>query len=97
MSQAKVAQIKLYKTREEKELDKVIVLENKIKVLDNIVYKASQLVQTMNMLNHNCKMSLQKPVFLKEAQERILVCYDIGCYNVNLALRLAPDSDETIA
>ncbi|GJX78290.1 retrovirus-related pol polyprotein from transposon TNT 1-94 [Tanacetum coccineum] len=33
MSQAKEAQIKLYKTREDKELDKVIALENKVKFL----------------------------------------------------------------
>nr|GFA68040.1 hypothetical protein [Tanacetum cinerariifolium] len=50
-SQAKEAQIKLYKTRKDKELDKVITLENKVKVLDNIVYKTGQSVQTMNMLN----------------------------------------------
>nr|GFB26548.1 hypothetical protein [Tanacetum cinerariifolium] len=31
LSQQKQAQIKLYKTREEKELDKVIALENKVK------------------------------------------------------------------
>nr|GEZ69739.1 hypothetical protein [Tanacetum cinerariifolium] len=48
LSQAKEAQIKFYKTREDKELDKVIALENKVKVLDNIVYKTGQ---TMNMLN----------------------------------------------
>ncbi|GKB66689.1 hypothetical protein Tco_0928101 [Tanacetum coccineum] len=34
MSQAKEAQIKLYKTREDKELDKVIALENKVKEVD---------------------------------------------------------------
>nr|GEX16329.1 hypothetical protein [Tanacetum cinerariifolium] len=38
-SNKKEAQIKLYKTREDKELDKVIALENKVKVLDNIIYK----------------------------------------------------------
>ncbi|GJV26349.1 hypothetical protein Tco_1379044 [Tanacetum coccineum] len=70
MSQAKEAQTKLYKTREDKELDKVIALENKVKVLNDIVYKTGQTVQTMNMLNR--------------------------CYNDNLALMLAPDSDETI-
>nr|GEV04839.1 hypothetical protein [Tanacetum cinerariifolium] len=47
----KEAQIKLYKSREDKELDKVIALENKVMVLDNIVYKTGQSVQTMNMLN----------------------------------------------
>nr|GEU87096.1 hypothetical protein [Tanacetum cinerariifolium] len=51
MSQQKEAQIKFHKTREDKELDKVIALENKVKVLDNIVYKTGQSVQTMNMLN----------------------------------------------
>ena len=39
MSQEKEAQKQFYKTREEKELEKVIVLENKVKVLDNIVIK----------------------------------------------------------
>ncbi|GJX14302.1 retrovirus-related pol polyprotein from transposon TNT 1-94 [Tanacetum coccineum] len=32
----------------------------------------------------------------KNVKERILVLYDIGCYNDNLALMLAPESDETI-
>nr|GEV73208.1 hypothetical protein [Tanacetum cinerariifolium] len=72
LSQHKEAQIKLYKTREDKEVDKVIALENKVKVLDNIVYKTGQSVQTINMLNNKC------------------------CYNDNLALMLAPESDEVI-
>ncbi|GJR53490.1 retrovirus-related pol polyprotein from transposon TNT 1-94 [Tanacetum coccineum] len=96
MSQAKEAQIKLYKTREDKELDKVIALENKVKVLNDIVYKTGQSVQTMNMLNRNCKTSFAKPEFLKKAQRANPRLYDIGCYNDNLALMLTPDSDETI-
>nr|GEW40214.1 hypothetical protein [Tanacetum cinerariifolium] len=68
LSQQKEAQIKLYKTQEDKELDKVIELEQKVKVLDNIVYKTSQSVQTMNMLNNECRMSFAKPEFLKKAQ-----------------------------
>nr|GEZ66613.1 hypothetical protein [Tanacetum cinerariifolium] len=44
LSQYKEAQIKLYKTREDNEIDKVIALENKVKVLDNIVYKTGQSV-----------------------------------------------------
>ncbi|GJW35107.1 hypothetical protein Tco_0058027 [Tanacetum coccineum] len=96
MSQAKEAQIKLYKTREDKELDKVIALENKVKVLNDIVYKTGQSVQIMNMLNRNCKTSFAKPEFLKKAQRENPRLYDIGCYNDNLALMLAPDSDEMI-
>nr|GEV22534.1 hypothetical protein [Tanacetum cinerariifolium] len=90
------AQIKLYKTQEDKELDKVIELENKVKVLDNIVYKTGQSVQTMNMLNNKCRTSFAKPEFLKKAQRANPRMYDIGFYNDNLALMLTPDSDEVI-
>ncbi|GJW20425.1 hypothetical protein Tco_0031047 [Tanacetum coccineum] len=96
MSQEKKAQIKIYKTREDKELDKVIALENKVKVLNDIVYTIGQSVQTMNMLNRNCKMNFAKPEFLKKSQRANPRLYDIGCYNNNLALMLAPKSDETI-
>ncbi|GJS38214.1 retrovirus-related pol polyprotein from transposon TNT 1-94 [Tanacetum coccineum] len=96
MSQEKEAQKKFYKTREDKELEKVIALENKIKVLDDIVYNTSHSVQTMNMLNRNCKTSFVKPEFLKKAQRASPRLYDIGCYNDNLALMLAPKYDETI-
>nr|GEY40758.1 hypothetical protein [Tanacetum cinerariifolium] len=95
-SNKKEDQIKLYKTREDKELDKVIALENKVKVLDNIVYKTSQSVHTMNMLNSKCRTSFAKPEFLKKAQRANPPLYDIGCYNDNLALMLAPESDEVI-
>ncbi|GKD80954.1 hypothetical protein Tco_1347793, partial [Tanacetum coccineum] len=92
----KEAQKKFYKTREDKEIEKAIALENKVKVLDDIVYKTGQLVQTMNMLNRNCETSFVKPEFLKKAQRANPHLYDIGCYNDNRALVLAPDSDETI-
>nr|GEU91015.1 hypothetical protein [Tanacetum cinerariifolium] len=78
LSQAKEAQLKFYKTREDKEIDKVIVLENKIKDLDNIVYKTGQSIQTTNMLNRNCKTSFAKPEFLKKAQRENPLLYDIG-------------------
>nr|GEW14968.1 Gag-Pol polyprotein [Tanacetum cinerariifolium] len=73
LSQQKEAQLKFYKTRKDKEIDKVIVLENKIKDLDNIIYKTGQSVQTMNMLNRNCKTSFAKPEFLKKLKERVPV------------------------
>nr|GEV87342.1 integrase, catalytic region, zinc finger, CCHC-type, peptidase aspartic, catalytic [Tanacetum cinerariifolium] len=92
----KEAQIKLYKTQEDKELDKVIDLESKVKVFDNIVYKTGQSFQTMNMLNNKCRTSFAKPKFLKKAQRANPRLYDIGCYNDNLALMLAPDTDEVI-
>ncbi|GJW53063.1 integrase, catalytic region, zinc finger, CCHC-type containing protein [Tanacetum coccineum] len=65
ISQEKKAQIKFYKTYEDKELDKVIALEKKVK-------------------------------FLKKAQRANPRMYDIGCYNDNLTLMLAPASNESI-
>ncbi|GJY47949.1 hypothetical protein Tco_0437905 [Tanacetum coccineum] len=50
----------------------------------------------MNMLNRNCKTSFDKPEFLKKSQRANPCLYDIGCYNDNVALMLAPESDETI-
>ncbi|GJS48770.1 retrovirus-related pol polyprotein from transposon TNT 1-94 [Tanacetum coccineum] len=96
MSQEKEAQNKFHKTRDDKELEKIIALENKIKSLDDIVYKTGQSVQTMNMLNRNCKTSFVKPEYLKKAQRANPRMYDIGCYNDNHALMLAPESEETI-
>nr|GEY83318.1 hypothetical protein [Tanacetum cinerariifolium] len=80
----------------DKKIDKVIELENKVKVLDNIVYKTGQSVQTMNILNNKCRTSFAKPEFLKKPQRANPRLYDIGCYNDNLALMLAPESDEVI-
>ncbi|GJX53573.1 retrovirus-related pol polyprotein from transposon TNT 1-94 [Tanacetum coccineum] len=96
MSQEKEAQIKFYKTHEDKEIEKVIVLENNVKNLDDIVYKTGQSVQTMNMLNRNCKTSFVKPKFLKKSQSANPRLYDIGCYNDYVALMLSPESDKTI-
>ncbi|GJU66897.1 putative ribonuclease H-like domain-containing protein [Tanacetum coccineum] len=42
------------------------------------------------------KVKFSKPEFLKKAQRANPRLYDIGCYNDNLALMLALDSDETI-
>nr|GFB43485.1 hypothetical protein [Tanacetum cinerariifolium] len=77
LSKQKEAQIKLYKTREDKKLEKVIELENKVKVLDNIVYKTGQTVQTMNMLNSKYRTSFAKLEFLKKAQRANPRLYDI--------------------
>nr|GEZ64957.1 hypothetical protein [Tanacetum cinerariifolium] len=83
----KAAQFKFYKTREDKEFDKVIALENKVKVLDNIVYKIGQSVQTMNMLNRNCKTSFAKPEFLKKAQRANLHLINADLEKFHLCLK----------
>nr|GEZ57853.1 hypothetical protein [Tanacetum cinerariifolium] len=48
------------------------------------------------MLNSKRQTSFAKPEFLKKAQRANHRLYDIGCYNDNLALMLAPESDEVI-
>nr|GEY65155.1 hypothetical protein [Tanacetum cinerariifolium] len=77
MSQEKEAQKKFYKTRKDKEIEKVFALENKFKVLDDIVYKTGQSVQTMNMLNRKCKTRFFKSEFLKKSQRENPRMYDI--------------------
>nr|GEU96730.1 hypothetical protein [Tanacetum cinerariifolium] len=96
LSQVKEAQIKLYKTHENKELDKVIALENKVKVLDNIVYKTGQSVQTMNMLNHSLKSQLetQKTQFLNEINRLSREYYYAD--HMNAILGVYTDLDEEI-
>nr|GFA13894.1 hypothetical protein [Tanacetum cinerariifolium] len=76
LTKKKEAQIKLYKTREDKDIEKVIDLENKVKVLDNIVYKTGQSVQTMNMLNNKCRTRFAKPEYLKKAKQANPHLYD---------------------
>nr|GEU85873.1 retrovirus-related Pol polyprotein from transposon TNT 1-94 [Tanacetum cinerariifolium] len=71
------------KIREDKELDKFIALENKVKVLENIVYKTGQSVQMMNMLNNKCQTSFAKPEFLKKAQRANPHLLNVKTVNVN--------------
>nr|GEW11871.1 hypothetical protein [Tanacetum cinerariifolium] len=86
LSQAKKVQIKLYKTCEDKELDKVIALENKVKVLDNIVYKTGQSVLTMNMLNV-CKTRVLQESSKSESSSEMVA--DLRYFN---SLELEVDS-----
>ncbi|GJV31394.1 hypothetical protein Tco_1391794 [Tanacetum coccineum] len=72
MSQEKEAQKKFHKTRKDKKLEKVIALENKIKVLDDIVYKTGQSVQTMNMLNPMSRIDKNDKAF-KETQSKVFL------------------------
>nr|GFB55984.1 hypothetical protein [Tanacetum cinerariifolium] len=75
-AKVKDAQIKLYKSRKDKEIEKVIDLEKKVKVLDNSVYKTGQTVQTMNMLNNKYRTSFVKPEYLKKAKQANPRLYD---------------------
>ncbi|GKF64045.1 hypothetical protein Tco_0187493, partial [Tanacetum coccineum] len=70
---------------ESRNIDREIVLEKKIKQLDNIVFKRDQSAQTMHMLtksqffyDHTTKHALgfQNPFYLKKAQQLEPKLYD---------------------
>nr|GFA81476.1 hypothetical protein [Tanacetum cinerariifolium]GFA82182.1 hypothetical protein [Tanacetum cinerariifolium] len=72
--------------------------------LENSHHGMSQELKTTTRMfssyfNYNHQVNVQfllqlKPEFLKKAQRENPRLYDIGCYNDNLALMLAPESDE---
>ncbi|GJX44488.1 putative ribonuclease H-like domain-containing protein [Tanacetum coccineum] len=95
-----------FKIREDELLDKKILLENKIKELDNILVKMGQSIQTMHMLSPKPdsfyhteqKMALgyQNPFYLKKAQQK-----QQSLYNGKVLLEkhdppVVYDSEETL-
>nr|GFA97744.1 hypothetical protein [Tanacetum cinerariifolium] len=71
------SEMELECAKEDKDIEKVIDLENKVKVLENIVYKTGQSVQTMNILNNKCRTNFAKPEYLKKAKQANPRLYDI--------------------
>ncbi|GJV53399.1 retrovirus-related pol polyprotein from transposon TNT 1-94 [Tanacetum coccineum] len=93
-----------FKKEESRNIDREIALENKIKQLDNIVYKRDQSAQTVHMLtkphffyDHTTKQALgfQNPFYLKKAQELEPKLYD-GNVIKNTSAIMIPDSEETL-
>ncbi|GJY33610.1 hypothetical protein Tco_0418079 [Tanacetum coccineum] len=93
-----------FKKEESRNIDREIALENKIKLLDNIVYKRHQSTQTVCMLtkpkffyDHSTKQALgfQNPFYLKKAQQLEPKLYD-GNVNQNTYAIVIPDSEETL-
>nr|GFA53887.1 hypothetical protein [Tanacetum cinerariifolium] len=71
---------------------------NRLSEINNLLYadyKKSEAVARRNSMD-KCRTSFAKPEFLKKAQRANPRLYDIGCYNDNLALILAPESDKVI-
>nr|GEU83333.1 hypothetical protein [Tanacetum cinerariifolium] len=79
LSQAKEAQIKLYKTRKDKELDKVIALENKVK---RYFSERSKMSHTP-INNGNSKESFNKQKTLLEKRMDESISYDQKCKGSN--------------
>ncbi|GJU39898.1 hypothetical protein Tco_1192855 [Tanacetum coccineum] len=93
-----------FKKEESRNLDREIALEKKIKLLDNIVYKRDQSVQTVHMLtkpkffyDHSTKEALgfQNPFYLKKAQQLEPKLYD-GNVIKNTCIIKIPNSEETL-
>ncbi|GJT10300.1 hypothetical protein Tco_0857342 [Tanacetum coccineum] len=88
------------KLKEEKNIDKMISMENQIKFLNKIVYKRSQSIQTIHMLAPKCptfngRPTFANPRYLKKAQNEIPCLYAIPHDQSDPANRLVPDREET--
>nr|GEW01450.1 hypothetical protein [Tanacetum cinerariifolium] len=93
-----------FKKEESRNIDREIALENKIKHLNNIVYKRDQSAQTVHILtkpkffyDHTTKQALgfQNPFYLKKGQELEPKLYD-GNVIKNTCAIVIPDSEETL-
>ncbi|GJS95214.1 retrovirus-related pol polyprotein from transposon TNT 1-94 [Tanacetum coccineum] len=89
------------KLKEEKDIDKMISMENQLKFLNEIVYKRSQSIQTIHMLAPKCptfngRPTFANPRYLKKAQNEIPCLYAIPHDQSDLANRLVPDQEETL-
>ncbi|GJR31452.1 retrovirus-related pol polyprotein from transposon TNT 1-94 [Tanacetum coccineum] len=89
------------KLKEEKDIDKMISLENQSKFLNEIVYKRSQSIQTIHMLAPKCptfngRPTFANPMYLKKAQYEKPCLYAIPHDQSDPANRLVPDREETL-
>ncbi|GJX57333.1 retrovirus-related pol polyprotein from transposon TNT 1-94 [Tanacetum coccineum] len=90
------------KLKEEKDIDKMISMENQLKFLNEIVYKRSQSIQTIHMLAPKCPTFNGRPTLphpkgtLKKAQNKIPCLYAIPHDQSDPANRLVPDREETL-
>ncbi|GJS71847.1 integrase, catalytic region, zinc finger, CCHC-type containing protein [Tanacetum coccineum] len=89
------------KLKEEKDIDKMISMENQLKFLNEIVYKRSQSIQTIHMLAPKCltfngRPTFVNPMYLKKAQYEKPCLYAIPHDQSDPANRLVPDREETL-
>ncbi|GJR86053.1 retrovirus-related pol polyprotein from transposon TNT 1-94 [Tanacetum coccineum] len=89
------------KLKEEKDIDKMISMENQLKFLNEIVYKRSQSIQTIHMLAPKCptfngRPTFANPMYLKKAQYEKPCLYAILHDQSDPANRLIPDREEIL-
>ncbi|GKD15814.1 hypothetical protein Tco_1204972 [Tanacetum coccineum] len=92
------------KMEENRNIDREIALEKKIKQLDNIIFKRGQSAQTVHMMtkskicyDHSTKqaISFEKPFYLKKARESKPKLYDVNVI-LKMDTVVIPNSDETL-
>ncbi|GJW96559.1 reverse transcriptase domain-containing protein [Tanacetum coccineum] len=92
------------KMEENRNIDREIALEKKIKQLDNIIFKRGQSAQTVHMMtkskicyDHSMKQAIgfEKPFYLKKVRESKPKLYD-GNVILKMDTIVIPDSDETL-
>ncbi|GJT74050.1 hypothetical protein Tco_1040779 [Tanacetum coccineum] len=97
------------KMEENRNIDREIALEKKIKQLDNIIFKRGQSAQTVHMMtkskicyDHSMKQAIgfEKPFYLKKVHESKPKLYKKKEGDGNVILKMdtvvIPDSDETL-
>nr|GEV55553.1 hypothetical protein [Tanacetum cinerariifolium] len=90
------------KLREEHDIEKMLSMEKQIKVLNEIVYKRSQSIQTIHMMapkvsTYNGRPTFANPRYLKQAQSEIPCLYAFPYDQNTHANRLILDWEETLA
>ncbi|GJX21478.1 hypothetical protein Tco_0224155, partial [Tanacetum coccineum] len=91
-----------FKISQDKDIDKLIALENHVKFLNDIAYKTNQSVQTIHMLapnpslTYNGRSSFVNPKYLKKAQSKKPCLYMVHYDKDDLANIFAPNSYETL-
>ncbi|GKC69065.1 retrovirus-related pol polyprotein from transposon TNT 1-94 [Tanacetum coccineum] len=83
------------KLKEEKDIDKMISMENQLKFLNEIVYKRSQSIQTIHMLAPKCptfngRPTFANPMYLKRLNMRNHVCMRFHMTNLILQTDSSP-------
>nr|GEW16073.1 hypothetical protein [Tanacetum cinerariifolium] len=90
------------KLKEEHDIDKMLSMEKQLKFLNGIVYKRSQLIQTIHLMapkvsTYNGRPTFANPRYLKQAQSEIPYLYAFPYDQSTHANRLIPDREETLA
>nr|GEU52366.1 retrovirus-related Pol polyprotein from transposon TNT 1-94 [Tanacetum cinerariifolium] len=89
------------KQKEDRDIDKMISMEKQLKILNEIIYKRNQTIQTIHMLAPICptfngRPTFANPMYLKKAQSEKPCLYEILNDQFDPTNRLVPDREETL-